>query len=48
MELVLLSKLGGQEVRQEYILIAWCNAIILVKKTNNPDVVTILVAAMIL
>ena len=31
MELVLLSKLGGQEVRQEYILIAWCNAIILVK-----------------
>ena len=32
MELVLLSKLGGQEVRQEYILIAWCNAIILVKK----------------
>ena len=45
MELVLLSKLGGQEASQEYILIAWCNAIILV---NNPDVVTVLVTAMIL
>ena len=45
MELVLLSKLGGQEARQECVLIAWCNAMILV---NNSDVVTILVAAIIL
>ena len=35
MELVLLSKLGGQEVRQEYILIAWCNAIILFRRCYN-------------
>ena len=36
MELVLLSKLGGQKARQECVLIAWCNAIILVKKLIIP------------